>query len=113
VERPWDTLFVIWAGANDYLSKEPFTGDIRTLLDTPRGEAGYERIVDEAVHAIADVGADFRRIPRAQVAAFDQRAPQIRQPHHQEPSGACGVQTPDIRRDIHRVRLAGGTPRLG
>lgn len=53
VQRPWETIFLVWAGANDYLSKEPFSGDITTLLDAPRGEAGYDRIVDETVAAIA------------------------------------------------------------
>ena len=54
VERPWDTVYLLWAGANDYLSKEPFTGDIGTLLDTPRGEAGYVRVVEQTVAALAD-----------------------------------------------------------
>jgi phospholipase/lecithinase/hemolysin len=53
VEAPDETVYVIWGGANDYISKEPFTGDIGTLLDAPEGEAGYVRIVDEAVEALA------------------------------------------------------------
>lgn len=54
VQSPDETVFVIWGGANDYISKEPFTGDIGTLLDTPEGEAGYRRVVDETVQALLD-----------------------------------------------------------
>lgn len=54
LEAPDETVFLIWGGANDYISKEPFTGEIGTLLDTPEGEAGYRRVVDEAVTALAE-----------------------------------------------------------
>jgi thermolabile hemolysin len=54
VQNPGETVYVLWGGANDYISKEPFTGDIRTLLDTPEGDAGYRRVVDEAVAALAN-----------------------------------------------------------
>jgi phospholipase/lecithinase/hemolysin len=54
VRQPAETAYVIWGGANDYISKEPFSGDIRTLLDTPEGAAGYRRIVEEAVAALAE-----------------------------------------------------------
>ena len=54
LQHPEETVFVIWGGANDYLVKEPFTGDVHTLLDTPAGEAGYRRISDEAVAAMGD-----------------------------------------------------------
>jgi thermolabile hemolysin len=67
VERPWETVFVLWAGANDYLSKEPFSGDITTLLDSPRAEAGYERVVRETVAAIA---SQVRRLYGAGARAF-------------------------------------------
>jgi phospholipase/lecithinase/hemolysin len=50
--QPAETVYVIWGGANDYISKEPFTGDIGTLLDEPDGRAGYRRIVKEAVAAL-------------------------------------------------------------
>jgi phospholipase/lecithinase/hemolysin len=53
VAQPSEIAFVIWGGANDYISKEPFTGDIGTLLDVPDAEAGYKRIVDEAVTSLA------------------------------------------------------------
>lgn len=53
VQHPREIVHVIWGGANDYISKEPFTGEIGTLLDTPEGAAGYKRIVDEAVAALA------------------------------------------------------------
>jgi hypothetical protein len=30
-------VFVLWSGANGYISKEPFSGDIGTSLDTAEG----------------------------------------------------------------------------
>jgi len=54
VTRPRETVFVVWAGANDYISKEPFSTDIRTLLDTPRGRAGSERVIELSTHALAE-----------------------------------------------------------
>lgn len=67
VQAPGDTLFVLWGGANDYISKEPFTGEIGTLLDTPEGQAGYKRIVREAVAALAD---QLRRLHGAGARSF-------------------------------------------
>jgi hypothetical protein len=32
VKQPDEVVYVVWGGANDYISKEPFTGDIGTLL---------------------------------------------------------------------------------
>jgi phospholipase/lecithinase/hemolysin len=52
VREPAEVVHVVWGGANDYISKEPFTGDISTLLDEPAGRAGYHRIVEEAVVAL-------------------------------------------------------------
>ena len=52
VKDPAEVVYVVWGGANDYISKEPFTGDIGTLLDEPTAEAGYHRIVEEAVVAL-------------------------------------------------------------
>jgi len=52
VTQPAEVVFVIWGGANDYISKEPFSGDISTLLDEPDGRAGYRRIVREAVASL-------------------------------------------------------------
>ena len=54
VKQPEEVVYVVWGGANDYISKEPFTGDIGTLLDTPEGKAGYRRIVNEAVTSLAE-----------------------------------------------------------
>lgn len=67
VRAPEETVFVLWAGANDYISKEPFTGDIGTLLDAPSGEAGYYRVVDETVAAI---GAQIRDLHAAGARRF-------------------------------------------
>jgi phospholipase/lecithinase/hemolysin len=52
LKQPAEVVHVLWGGANDYISKEPFTGDISTLLDEPGGKAGYVRIVAEAVSAL-------------------------------------------------------------
>ena len=46
---PKKTAAVLWAGANDYISKEPFTGAIETLLDRPETPEGYLSIVDTVV----------------------------------------------------------------
>jgi thermolabile hemolysin len=52
LQHPERTVFIIWAGANDYIWKEPFTGAITTFLNTTQGAAGYERVVDEVIAAI-------------------------------------------------------------
>ena len=52
VKEPAEVVYVLWGGANDYISKEPFTGDINTLLDDPASDAGYHRIVQEAVASL-------------------------------------------------------------
>jgi len=54
LQRTSDTLFVLWSGGNDYLSKEPISGDIGVLLDEPHDPAGYVRVVEEATTSIAD-----------------------------------------------------------
>ncbi|MEH6592632.1 MAG: SGNH/GDSL hydrolase family protein [Halioglobus sp.] len=43
------TAFVIWGGANDYVSKEPVSGVITTFLDDPESELGYQSIADTTV----------------------------------------------------------------
>lgn len=67
VKQPGEVVFVIWGGANDYISKEPFSGDIGTLLDEPEGRAGYRRIVREAVAALED---QVRRLHAAGARQF-------------------------------------------
>lgn len=54
LKQPDETVFVLWAGANDYISKEPFTGEIGTLLDDPNGGAGYIKVVNETVASIVE-----------------------------------------------------------
>jgi thermolabile hemolysin len=49
VTDPGKTAFLIWAGANDYISKEPFTGLITTFLNTARDELGYKSVADDTV----------------------------------------------------------------
>ena len=62
---PDNTSALIWAGANDYMSKEPFTGAIETLLDRPHSEEGYLKVVraviartEQQLRALIDVGFD-------------------------------------------------------
>lgn len=54
LQRTSDTVFFIWSGGNDYLSKEPISGDIGVLLDEPNDPAGYVRVVEQATTSIAD-----------------------------------------------------------
>ena len=53
VSKPQETAFVIWAGANDYISKEPINGLITTFLNTPEDDHGYETAVDVTIDSIA------------------------------------------------------------
>lgn len=53
IERSDTTAFLIWAGANDYISKEPISGLITTFLNSPEGEAGYKLVVERAVAELA------------------------------------------------------------
>jgi phospholipase/lecithinase/hemolysin len=59
VEREDTTAFLIWAGANDYISKEPISGLITTFLNSPEGEAGYKAVVERAV---AQLGQHVRSL---------------------------------------------------
>jgi len=52
IERPDTTAFLIWAGANDYISKEPISGLIGTFLNSPEGEAGYRGVVERGITAL-------------------------------------------------------------
>lgn len=54
VRKPREVVFVIWAGSIDYMMKEPFSGDIATLLDNPKGQAGYQAVVRTVVESIAE-----------------------------------------------------------
>lgn len=54
VQRTNDTVFVVWSGGNDYLSKEPISGDVETMLDSPDSASGYPRIVEQTIAGIAD-----------------------------------------------------------
>ena len=54
LQRTNDTVFVLWSGGNDYLSKEPISGEIDTLLDEPSDPSGYLTVVDQTTTAIAD-----------------------------------------------------------
>jgi hypothetical protein len=59
LSQPEATAFILWAGANDYISKEPFTGAIDTLLNHPLKDGGYQaianRIVDTLQRQIAEL----------------------------------------------------------
>lgn len=67
VQQPERTVFAIWAGANDYIWKEPFTGQITTFLNSPGGAAGYEHVVDQV---IAGTEAQLRKLYRAGARRF-------------------------------------------
>jgi phospholipase/lecithinase/hemolysin len=54
IERPETTAFLIWAGANDYISKEPVSGLIKTFLNAPEGESGYKGVVERTVSTLLD-----------------------------------------------------------
>ena len=46
------TTFVLWTGANDYISKEPISGVIDTFLNSSKGAPGYKAMVDETILAL-------------------------------------------------------------
>ena len=46
------TTFLLWTGANDYISKEPITGVIDTFLNSSKGAPGYKAMVDETILAL-------------------------------------------------------------
>lgn len=54
LQRTNDTVFILWSGGNDYLSKEPISGDIGVLLDDPDDPAGYLRVAELATSSIVD-----------------------------------------------------------
>ncbi|MEP1471674.1 MAG: SGNH/GDSL hydrolase family protein [Halieaceae bacterium] len=54
IDRPDTTAYIIWAGANDYISKEPVTGLITTFLNTTRGEFGYKSVTDDTVKGMLE-----------------------------------------------------------
>jgi phospholipase/lecithinase/hemolysin len=47
-----ETAFVIWAGANEYISKEPISAVITTFLNKPGQETGYRKVADEAISSM-------------------------------------------------------------
>ena len=54
IARPLETLFIIWGGANDYISKEPVSGLITTFLNSPEGETGYRAVAEQTVAGLAE-----------------------------------------------------------
>jgi len=51
LQHPEETVFLVWTGSNDYISKEPFSGAIDTLLNHPLQEGGYQTVVDAVIEA--------------------------------------------------------------
>jgi len=51
LQRPGETAFLVWTGSNDYISKEPFSGAIDTLLNHPLDQGGYQAVVDAVIEA--------------------------------------------------------------
>ncbi len=62
-----ETVFLVWAGANDYISKEPITGLITTFLNNPKTELGYQTVVDDTV---AGIIVELRRLYQAGARSF-------------------------------------------
>ena len=52
VERSEQTVAILWAGANDYISKEAFESSISALLGQPFSEEGYRELVSTVVDAL-------------------------------------------------------------
>ena len=53
IDRADNTAYLIWAGANDYISKEPISGLITTFLNKPRSEQGYQSVADDTINGIS------------------------------------------------------------
>jgi phospholipase/lecithinase/hemolysin len=67
LDSPEKAAAMLWAGANDYISKEPFTGAIETLLDRPDSPEGYLSVVDTVIdrmeqQLLALLGYGFDRV---------------------------------------------------
>lgn len=67
IDRAQETVFLFWAGANDYISKEPITGLITTFLNNPKTELGYQTVADDT---IAGIIIQLRRLYEAGARAF-------------------------------------------
>jgi phospholipase/lecithinase/hemolysin len=61
------TAFLIWGGANDYISKEPVSGLITTFLDEPKSELGYQSV---AVNTVAGLASEVRTLYSAGARRF-------------------------------------------
>jgi phospholipase/lecithinase/hemolysin len=124
VTAPRDTVFVIWSGGNDYLNKEPISGDFGTLLDSPAGEAGYYRVVDLAVGAVEEMVRKLAAAGGRRFVVFTLpdlgRTPGVLYNDSYHPRGA---RTPEARRarlsrkltevtDRHNAQLRAAVKRL-
>jgi len=67
VHEPDRVVYTIWAGANDYIWKEPFSGEIDTFLNDPKQANGYGRVVAEVIEAFA---GEVRRLHDAGARNF-------------------------------------------
>lgn len=53
--QPQDmTIGILWAGANDYISKEAFSNSISALLSKPTSEEGYNVVIDRVIDALKE-----------------------------------------------------------
>ena len=52
VQRSESSVAILWAGANDYISKEAFDTSITALLGQPFSEEGYREVVANVVEAM-------------------------------------------------------------
>ena len=119
------TAFLIWGGANDYVSKEPVSGVITTFLDDPESEQGYQSIADTTVAGLVSeirtlYAAGARRFVMVNMPDLG-RTPIILQNETYSPDGTVIT---DARRrfqlslrfsalaDYHNDKLAGAVIRL-
>ena len=57
--QPQDmTIGILWAGANDYISKEAFSNSISALLSKPTSEEGYNIVIDRVIDALKEQGRE-------------------------------------------------------
>ena len=67
IEQAETAAFLIWTGANDYISQEPLSGLITTFLNSPEGKSGYKGAVQRAV---AQLNRDIRTLYSAGAKKF-------------------------------------------
>ncbi len=65
-----NTVFILWTGANDYVSKETLSGFIDHFLNAPTGESGYQHIVDKTITASHNILEALERSGAKQIVVM-------------------------------------------